>query len=506
MKILDDEYMQKVAAVYRETGTLQRTAEEMGIAYAKVRKILITIGEYMTPFSENVLIMRCKGYSVEEISKELGTTEKRVSAWLPYERGIYNSPGISREAVRSSNYRKRIGHARNRFLKDVFNDGEERQVKTMAADFGGKRPDEKTKAAQKNTGEPIRLHLKLEEKEWLSEDEKRILKKYGRSSSGSSIERDVLIPADMTLHALHYAIQRLFGWQNSHLHAFKLPQDVYERLTGNTVRGWGSLVGVLFQTVYPPDVWHERYGDDDYRSGSFKTWLRKKYTGPYEYLGHYEVFETAVKEYLDFTEWRPVIDVLEPFKFGAEYQGRVIKKARIPDLTLDELNDSISMDDGTEDLLERLRVSSVLAPEGKRTAGPEALGKKMVKRFYKGFGVLEEPEVKPVTNKLIYNYDYGDNWIVEITRLKNCDDLTGKNLLASEEFEEARNTVIEKHKPVCIHQDGMFLVDDVGGFGGFIELLETLFEPDDSDEQESMRVWAYSMGWSTRKVGNKMLL
>ena len=110
-------------------------------------------------------------------------------------------------------------------------------------------------------------------------------KEHGRSSAGNSIERDILIPHDITLHALHYAIQRLYGWQNGHLHSFRLPNEVYKELTGNTVRGWGNLIGVLFQTVYPDDVWEARYGDDDYEYGSIKTWLRKKYTGSYKYLG-----------------------------------------------------------------------------------------------------------------------------------------------------------------------------------------------------------------------------
>ena len=104
--------------------------------------------------------------------------------------------------------------------------------------------------------------------------------------------------------------------------------------------------------------------------------------------------------------------------------------------------------------------------------------------------------------------DYCDGWEVEITRHKNGDDLIKKGLLRKEDYEEARNTVVEKHKPVCIRQDSMFLVDDVRGLGGFIQLLKTLYEPDEEEieEQEEMHEWAYWMGWSTRKVSNRMLL
>jgi hypothetical protein len=146
-----------------------------------------------------------------------------------------------------------------------------------------------------------------------------------------------------------------------------------------------------------------------------------------------------------------------------------------------------------------------------KTYGVEALGQRMVKRNYKVFGELEEPEVKPVTDKLFYHYDYGDGWVVEIIREKDCGDLIKKGFLTDEELAEASNAVIEKYKPVCIHQDGMCLVDDVGGFGGFINMLHILYEqkedeepidPFDPDRKENTRRWASGMGWSARKVSN----
>jgi len=61
----------------------------------------------------------------------------------------------------------------------------------------------------------------------------------------------------------------------------------------------------------------------------------------------------------------------------------------------------------------------------------------------------------------------------------------------------------------------MCLVDDVGGFGGFIDMLRILYEsdgrddhlnPHDPDTKENTRAWAYSMGWSARKISNKRML
>ncbi|KPU44471.1 plasmid pRiA4b ORF-3-like protein [Oxobacter pfennigii] len=91
---------------------------------------------------------------------------------------------------------------------------------------------------------PVYLHLELKD-EYLTEDQERMLKRYGESLGGETICRDILIPSDMPLHNLHYAIQKLYGWQNSHLRCFRLPEEVYQKLTGGTVKGWADLVGIL---------------------------------------------------------------------------------------------------------------------------------------------------------------------------------------------------------------------------------------------------------------------
>ena len=45
--------------------------------------------------------------------------------------------------------------------------------------------------------------------------------------------------------------------------------------------------------------------------------------------------------------------------------------------------------------------------------------------------------------------------------------------------------------------DGMSLVDDVGGVGGFCEFLETI-NGDDPEEKKSYKIWARSLGWTGR--------
>ena len=59
-----------------------------------------------------------------------------------------------------------------------------------------------------NAFKPVHLHLELKD-DYLNDAEKAILHRYGESSTGDSISRDILIPSDMPLHNLHYAIQKL---------------------------------------------------------------------------------------------------------------------------------------------------------------------------------------------------------------------------------------------------------------------------------------------------------
>src|SRR5699024_5689102 len=166
---------------------------------------------------------------------------------------------------------------------------------------------------------PIRLRLELINKH-LSAYEKRMLIRYGESVDGESIVRDILIPSDMPLHNLHYTIQRLFGWKNSHLRQFTLPESIYDQLTNGTVKEWSNLVGVLFQP--PSQAETDAFWDDNYTGGSLRVWLRRKYTGPYIYGGRMEHPEIAKKDVQDLLNHFKKIDVQESFQ---DYMKRLEK-------------------------------------------------------------------------------------------------------------------------------------------------------------------------------------
>ena len=115
-------------------------------------------------------------------------------------------------------------------------------------------------------------------------------------------------------------------------------------------------------------------------------------------------------------------------------------------------------------------------------------------------------ELFPVTKELIYNYDFGDNWIVRITKYKDCEDLLKQNIVGEYELEEAKDTVLGRHRPVCSNKEGVPVLDDVGGLGGFADFLGIIYEGEDKNERADIRTCARSLGWSDKKGPNKKML
>lgn len=379
-------------------------------------------------------------------------------------------------------------------LIDAFNNGFMLRLIKRLDELEQKGTSSNTKTERyfkwsNNNISAVRLHLELRSS-YLNDNDKIMLKRYGESATGESISRDILIPSDMPLHNLHYAIQKLFGWQNSHLRRFYLHEDIYSSLTNNTVKGWADLVGILFQ---PPSEGEEDvFWDDDYKSGNFNTWLRKKYTGPYEYGGILEYPDTAKRDVKELLDYYKMVDVRESFssyyerkKDDEDAEDRIIRKAPLIDLTIKEMNDSIMLENGTENLLERLRVNDVIASARED---------------------LSSNGLFPLTYELIYNYDFGDNWEIYITKHDDCDDLIENLNVSEQEVKDAVKVVLEKHKPICINRNGLSVLDDVGGLSGFARLLDSIYESEDRQESLEMSAWAKSLGWSPKKTSIKKII
>ena len=545
-----DELYQKIIDDYKVTGSVKRTAENLGTTLVRVQRVLITEGLWSSDTSDEIWHLYQKGLTVKEISEKLYVTEKTVQAYLPYTKGYYSDTVKSDEALRSVEYRNRKQSAMSSRVHFVENGEKMKEVKFYTDIKEGMRPVELPERHEKKVPSVLKLHLELD-LGYPDENDREILKKYGKAYQG--ISRDILVRSDMTLHALHYAIQRAFGWENSHLHRFSFTTDTFNMLTGGTfeddprktwtvlyngpVLKWVELCGTYFR--FPTEDMDDLYWDDDYNGEvSIKSWLRRKYTRNYCYGGDSEHFVIARREALRF--------------------ARVHEKLFKDGMTIADAGAKGLMEQEPNEILERLKIEEVIYPigvespdrtlldmqvEARKKLFNEANGKydedglpKVIRKSYTDIDEIpwseDDKSVLPVANTIVYSYDYGDGWEVKIT----CTDgfyindryddnpsgwVTGvlDDKCAMEEMRiyNIRDERIEGEevtdiakvkvydKPECIAVDGMPVMDDVGGPYGYINFLQELHEGD-PDEREENKIWAKGMGWTGRMPKAKSVL
>ena len=518
--------VESVIASYAKNNSILETAKDTGISTVKVRKILITEGLWESDTSLKIGDLLKRGMTTEEIADTLYMSVKNVQAYMPYERGVYGGEELSKEAIRSDKYRNRMRKAAAMQV-----------IKSKAANLASERKAEMQESKiiefkkEDKKDKVLKLHLELNMK-YVDEEEMQILKKHGAVKNG--ISRDILVPSDITLHALNYAILRMFGWQNGHLHNFSLPENVFKELTENKFLTWAEMAGVYFR--FPTENYEDIYWDDDYREGeSVKSWMRRKYTGPYRYKGygeHYLINQMEVERM--FARWDEI--TVREFDFRAEKQPEPYN-VKLTEATIDQVMNAFS-DVMCHELVERLKLSDVLCLKNSEEVDFSDI-KKDVKRklsncriqdaieeyHSKRFGSFKQERefldshnipVLPVTKQLVYRYDYGDGWEVLIT----CEDIyekdmagawTGANGDEITLFADSLEEIVAKHRPICIDKDGIELADDVGGIGGFCRMLRTIYEADiyndeDMQEREEMLGWAEMMGWTGRRISPKQTL
>ncbi len=552
----NDDLYSRVVEEFKKTGSVKKTAENVGTSLVRAQRILITEHLWSSPTSETVFEYFCRGKTVPEIAKILFVSEKTVQAYLPYTRSETGYGGSSRsgDALKSEDYRTRMHMAAeaqvsqeslekerremreaeekkslssNVITYEELNSIREKKDREIAEDskkvaIAGLTTEKLYGSHMVKRPEVLKLELSLDLRN-ISSDDLRILREYGKVEKG--ITREILVPADITLHALNYAILRAFGWQNSHLHCFRLPGPVFQKITGGKnvpdkygyvendglYKDWAKLCGLYFR--FPCDDFEDLYWDDDYEdTESIKSWLRRKYTGPYHYGGRWENYRVA-----------------------NDAAGKVIKDNPIEDATIQDL--AFSFEGRLDELLERIPLIELMIPEGIKE--DDDLSDRIDFLLNLQAKTKENMPVVPVTKELIYAYDYGDGWEVNI-RLTDCyytkdrydtvqenrlygkviPTVEDKNVLADRTAFDMNNqklgvadalmvaAVAMKKRPVCIGLDGMSVMDDVGGIHGYIDFLETIHstDPEDRDDKKQYKEWAKWMGWTGKMSKPETLL
>ncbi len=541
----------RIVKSYQESGSVKTACEQGDVSEVTARRVLITEGLWSSKTSRRVMELLQSGLTVDEIAKEMSVSKNAVAAYMPYSRGMYGNT-LTENSKNAKEYRTRKVKA-HEGVSTLTGNGEDRTLSQGGRKAGtSNKSEDKAElgnASSESQDVVLELHMKLVGKDIdcvdpnldLSEPEKKRLLFLAKAKK--EISRDVLVPGDMNLHALHYAIQKLFGWQNSHLHNFFLPREDFIWTTEGKYGPYTNLTGVLFR--FPGDDLADQYWDDDYEENiSVKNWLRKKYSAPFRrgaisdtYLGNDWKLEEFEEQYRDFgydAELKSIRQevmiegnfdcLMEHLTVGelflsenspkvsksdwvAEMWSRADKLDRMLDESKPDLDELRSAADElrtwrmSADDLDRLKW---LSPDTYRREVREqldmsyedavAMYKKQISRysaqcrklFYDWNVTLE-----PYFPKIYYEYNYGDDWCIEIT--------------AKERQHNRLAYLALNGKPVCIAADGLNLVDDCGGTHGYLNMLETIYGRDEN-EAEDMRNWAGSLGWNGKmSTPGKML-
>ncbi len=375
----------------------------------------------------------------------------------------------------------------------------------------------------------LRLALNLDN---ASDKDIETLRKYGKVKEG--ISREIFVSSRQSLRQLHYMIQKLFVWENSHLHKFEFTDRDMENLMGDSFAQYCKLCGLYFRFYYDDEYgMADIYWDDDYMGEEPKSWLKRKYSGTPYYLGkqeHYLVAQSVISRYLlnimdedgmlnvrpSFDEWRRGI--------------RENRKVDFDDATFAEMNCEFEYRLG--EVIERLSLGEIFTLNGgfknldrifkmadNYAMGLEANSPKLYSMFVPNSAMsdemylfLNETDGKsiPLTNKLKYSYDYGDGWNVEITLVDEYvyggspDDGFGffsNGVKVDGSLGEILAEVANKTSPKCISADGLPVLDDVGGINGYCEFLRGIRQEADFgpyEDAEDSRNWGRRMGWTGR--------
>ena len=270
----------QIVKAYDECPSVQAISLVLGVSKMTVQRVLITEGLWESKRSREIVELAKRGKTADEIAKELFLSLKCVQNYMPYKRGM-RQECVTANAKIAKQKRERMRIAlegqRGKFVSPSITDRIqidedmlrkereqfERMMKNVDKLFDKeRRPDTSVK---KYIPSVLKLRFELVNEDGsclsLSREDKAILGKYAKVKDG--FIREVIVPSDISLNALNYMIQRLYGWQNSHLHRFTLTKDTFNAITEQgDIKAWERLCGVLFR--FPNEDYADQYCADDY--------------------------------------------------------------------------------------------------------------------------------------------------------------------------------------------------------------------------------------------------
>lgn len=533
---MDRKIYDRVVESYRSLGSVGEVVKSVGLSEVKVRRILITEGLWSSRTSRHIASLLEEGLATQEIADRMHTSVKAIEAYLPYRRGVYDEEDRSIAAIRSEEYRRRNEAALQKQISHSA-DGNHSMISRMQSG----RPDQGNHTDLKESHQAptmekppsvMQLHLELAGTESVDHN---ILRTYGKAKHG--ISRDILVPMNITLHALHYCIQRAFGWQNSHLHHFEYPQEVQNMLLNafggseNRAEALSKLCGIYFRFPVPDERVY--YWDDDYDgTQSIRTWLRRKYTGPYTYewlSEHYMECRGAAYKARGRNQENSesgAAALLERICLGDFLHPEHSETTSNWDRKVLDISEKAERDFALNvDSYTRIQFQLMQASELYRSDPANGFEEyNQAFRAYKTYVSKHDPKPIPLSDTLIYRYDYSDGWEVRITckevyyTIDSWDRADGRYVVSpisgnrfleeTDAYDHNNNQVgsplcdqiaqvVVYRRPVCNGADGLNVMDDVGGIAGFSNFLATIYEGS-ADEMEECKSWGRTQGWSGR--------
>ena len=499
------ELYEQIVEEYRKTGSVKQVVEILGSNTIKVRRVLITEGLWESKTSRSVGELYREGKSTKEIAEELCMSEKNVQSYLPYSRGAYGGEK-SGDATRSKEYRERMKVAADNqaAMKENKKNLNEIDLKSVCKIIAFNKPKAKRNENEKEGGEnypdqlPSVLKLRFElvapyysRRSGLDMEPEEKKKFLRQAKAKEGIIREALVHGETNLHALHYMIQKLFGWQNSHLHHYSLSDPDFDKVTDKQkMHQYFSLCGSLFR--FPGAEMDDQFWDDDYEEGvSFKTWLRSKYVNGFRDLAVENSYWRTQDQIRDFNE-----------HFGKKLKSKMT--------TLDKVSDTVIFDDGFNTLIEGLNVRNIfktcLPPESRvpfdMWKGVQDILIKMARKDYDDFkemapddhqAILDDMQDLIDLRKNVLSIDQGIrygryNEIEEFYKMDPVEVMRAQEE-AIKELEKMLEPFLSSRNPVIIpFAEELYYIYDYGDDWCVRITCEDAYTANDNYDQRNLRI------------------